>query len=41
MYFDKGDLRDIFFKNRTAGNNGRVVIVGTVPHPETTEALRG
>ncbi len=39
LYFDKGDLGDIFFKNRTAGNVGRVAIVATVVHPETMRQL--
>lgn len=40
LYFDKGDLRHIYFKNRTAGNNGLVVAVGTVPFEPTLKALR-
>lgn len=39
LYFDKGDLNDFFFKNRTAGNDGRVVVVATVVHPETMRQL--
>lgn len=39
LYFDKGDINDFFFQNRTAGNAGRVVFVGTVVHPETMRQL--
>lgn len=38
--YPKGDLRDMFFKNRTAGINGRVVIVATVPDFTVKEALK-
>jgi len=31
VFFKHGNLRDIFIKNKTAGNNGQVVIVATVP----------
>ena len=39
--FPKGDLRDLFFKNRTAGSNGVVTVVGTVPDITVREALKG
>ena len=41
LTFPKGDLKDIFFKNRTAASNGRVVIVATVPDITVREALKG
>jgi len=41
LTFPKGDLRDIFFKNRTAGNNGRVIVVATTPDVTVREALKG
>ena len=40
LSFDKGDLSDFFFKNRTAGNNGRVELMATVVHPETNRQLQ-
>jgi len=40
LYYDKGDLSDFFFKNRTAGNAARVVLVATVVHPETMRKLQ-
>lgn len=39
--YPKGDLADIFFKNRTAGENGKIVIVATVPVQYVEVALRG
>lgn len=39
LYFDNGDLGDMYFKNRTAGNVGRVAVVATVVHPETMRQL--
>jgi len=41
IFFPKGDLRDIFFKNRTAGNVARIVCVATVPDQTVREALKG
>ena len=38
--FDNGDIKDIFFKNKVAGNNGRVVIVATVPIQDVLDRLR-
>lgn len=38
--FRNGNLRDIFIKNRTAGSNGKVVIVATVPQAAVKDLLR-
>ena len=38
--FRNANLRDIFVKNRTAGSNGKVVIVATVPQKVIKEILR-
>ena len=38
--FRNGNLRDIFIKNRTAGDNGKVVIVATVPQESVKDMLR-
>ena len=40
LTFPKGNLREIFFKNRTAGNTATVVAVATVPTAYTREALK-
>jgi hypothetical protein len=40
LYYNKGDLSHFFFKNRTAGNVGRVCVVATVVHPETLKELQ-
>ena len=39
LYYEKGDLNDFFFKNRTAGVVGRVAVVATVVHPATMREL--
>lgn len=39
LYYDKGNIRDFFFKNRTAGNKGRVVVMATVPFEIVKQAL--
>jgi len=41
LYFPKIDLRDLFFKNRTAYLNARVVIVASTPDKTVEVALRG
>jgi len=41
LYFPKFDLRDLFFKNRTAGNAGKVSIVATTPDKNVEIALKG
>ena len=38
-YFRSGNLKDIFIKNVTAGNNGVLVLSGTVPTVFVQEAL--
>jgi len=38
--FKNGNLRDFFVKNRTAGNNGKVVIVASVPTEAVKDKLR-
>lgn len=40
VFFKNGNLRDIFIKNKTAGSNGQVVIVATVPTEFIKEKLR-
>jgi hypothetical protein len=35
------NLREFSFKNETAGSNGVLVILATVPNPEVEEALKG
>lgn len=40
LTFKNADLKDLFFKNKVAGNNGNVVIVASVPNKETLDALR-
>lgn len=40
LYFEKGNIRDFHFRNRTAGNTATVVVVATVPFPLVKEALR-
>jgi hypothetical protein len=39
LTFKNGDLRHIYFMNKTAGNDTRVVISGTVKHEETSDKL--
>jgi len=38
--FRNGNLRDIFIKNRTAGSNGKVILVATVPQEAVKDLLR-
>ncbi len=33
-FFKNGNLQDIFVKNQGAGNNGKIIIVATVPTAE-------
>jgi len=40
LYFNRGSLRDLYFKNRTAGNDGVVVVSATVPIYYVEEALK-
>lgn len=37
--FRNGDIRDIWFKNRVAGNNTKIIIVATVPTDYVTKGL--
>ena len=37
--FRSGNLADLFLKNLTAGNNGKLVIVATIPNKFVSEAL--
>lgn len=39
FWFDKGNLRDVWFKNAVAGVNTTVVVVATVPVKETLTEL--
>jgi hypothetical protein len=39
-YFRSGNLKDIFIKNVTAGNNGVLVLSATVPTVFVQEALK-
>jgi len=39
VYFPKGNLKDIWFKNYTAGSNTKIVFVGTVPTAEVKSIL--
>jgi len=40
LTFRNGDLKDFFFKNKTAGNNGRIVAVASVPIKAVLDELR-
>lgn len=40
IWMDKANLRDFMFKNHTAGDNGLVVAVATVPNAFVTKNLR-
>ena len=40
LSFRNCDVHDFFFKNKTAGNNGKVVCVATVPIAEVLNQLR-
>jgi hypothetical protein len=37
--FQNGDIRDIVFKNKTAGSNTKITIVATVPTEYTQQGL--
>lgn len=39
-FFDKGNFKDIFIKNVTAGSNGVIIVSATVPTTFTKEALQ-
>jgi hypothetical protein len=39
FWFDRGNLRDIWFKNAAVGVNTKIVVVATVPVKETLEKL--
>jgi len=38
--FKNGNLREIFIQNKTAGNNGKISVVATVPTHFVKEALK-
>lgn len=40
LTFRNGDLKDFFFKNKVAGNNGRIVVVASVPVKQVLDMLR-
>jgi hypothetical protein len=40
LSFRNGDIKDVFFKNKTSGSNGRIVIVATVPVKQVLDKLR-
>ena len=40
LTFRNADLKDIFFKNKVAGNNGKIVVVATVPQKDVLQTLR-
>lgn len=40
LYFENGNIRDFFFKNRTAGSTATVVVVATVPFEAVKKALK-
>lgn len=39
FWFDKGNLKDVWFKNAGAGNNTVITVVATIPNLETLKAL--
>jgi hypothetical protein len=41
LTFRNGNLKDIMIKNVVAGNNGRVVVTGTIAEPKTKKVLEG
>ena len=40
LSFKNGNLAELFIKNKTAGNNGQIVVVATVPTARVQEALK-
>lgn len=40
-FFQKGNLKDFLFKNKSAGSNARIVCIATVPNEYVKEKLNG
>lgn len=41
FWFDRGNLKDIWFKNAGAGANTKITVVATIPNPFVETALGG
>jgi len=39
-FFQKGNMRDIHLKNKTAGSNGVIAVTATVPNAYVAEVLK-